>query len=140
MRRFTSTQGELGDLFPALRSISSDKGFYSKKDESGNNNQSNIDKLNVTAHLPVKGRPNKEAQERESRPEFIAAQKQHPAVESAINALESHGFDRCPDKDTPNFERYAAMAISASNIISGPSSWHVSWRRSEKRKEALKIF
>jgi IS5 family transposase len=104
------------NLFPALKSISFDKGFYSKKDETGNNNQSNIDKLNVTAHLPVKGRRNKEAQERESSPEFIAARKQHPAVESAINALETHGFDRCPDKGTPNFERYAAMAISASNI------------------------
>lgn len=103
-------------LFPALRSISFDKGFYSKKDENGNNNQSNIEKLNVNAHLPVKGRRNKDAQEREGSAEFIAARKQHPAVESAINALESHGFDRCPDKGTPNFERYAAMAISASNI------------------------
>lgn len=103
-------------LFPALRSISFDKGFYSKKDKEGNNNQSNIDKLNITAHLPVKGRRNKEAQEREGNERFIAARKQHPAVESAINALESHGFDRCPDKGTPNFERYAAMAVSASNI------------------------
>ena len=103
-------------LFPALRSISFDKGFYSKKDNDGNNNQSNIETLNVAAHLPVKGRRNKEIQERESSVAFIAARKQHPAVESAINALESHGFDRCPDKGTPNFERYAAMAISASNI------------------------
>jgi IS5 family transposase len=103
-------------LFPALRSISFDKGFYSKKDENGNNNQSNIEALNVTAHLPVKGRRNKDTQKRQSSEEFIVARKQHPAVESAINALESHGFDRCPDKGTPNFERYAAMAISASNI------------------------
>lgn len=103
-------------LFPALRSISFDKGFYSKKDQNGNNNQSNIEALNVTAHLPVKGRRNKDTQKRESNEEFIVARKQHPAVESAINALESHGFDRCPDKGTPNFERYAAMAISASNI------------------------
>jgi hypothetical protein len=26
------------------------------------------------------------------------------------------GIHPCPDKGTPNFERYAAMAISASNI------------------------
>ena len=103
-------------LFPELRSISFDKGFYSKKDENGDNNQSNIETLNVIAHLPVKGRPNKDTQKRQSSTEFIAARKQHPAVESAINALESHGFDRCPDKGAPNFERYAAMAISASNI------------------------
>ena len=103
-------------LYPTLRSISFDKGFYSKKDDNGNNNQSNIQALNITAHLPVKGHRNKEAQERENCTEFITARKQHPAVESAINALESHGFDRCPDKGTQNFERYAAMAVSASNI------------------------
>ncbi len=107
---------ETQELFPALRSISFDKGFYSKKDNNGNDNQVNIEALDVTAHLPVKGRRNKEAQKRERSTEFIAARKQHPAVESAINALQSHGFDRCPDKGTPNFERYAAMAISASNI------------------------
>ncbi|MCF6301097.1 MAG: ISNCY family transposase, partial [Proteobacteria bacterium] len=72
--------------------------------------------LGVVAHLPVKGRRNKEAQKAENNKDFIAARKQHPAVESAINALESHGFDRCPDKGTPNFERYVAMGISASNI------------------------
>ena len=103
-------------LFPKLTSMSFDKGFYSKTDKDGNNNQSRIEELKVMAHLPVKGRRNKAAQERENKAEFIAARKQHPAVESAINALESHGFDRCPDKGTPNFERYAAMAISASNI------------------------
>ncbi|NRA12742.1 MAG: ISNCY family transposase [Crocinitomicaceae bacterium] len=103
-------------LFPMLKSISFDKGFYSKKDKDGNNNQSKIEMLNVTAHLPVKGRRNKDAETRENSAEFIVARKQHPAVESAINALESHGFDRCPDKGSSNFERYAAMAISASNI------------------------
>lgn len=104
------------ELFPHLTSMSFDKGFYSKIDKDGKNNQSRIEELNVIPHLPVKGRRNKAAQERESKESFITARKQHPAVESAINALESHGFDRCPDKGTSNFERYAAMAISASNI------------------------
>ncbi|EDM25888.1 hypothetical protein LNTAR_07594 [Lentisphaera araneosa HTCC2155] len=104
------------ELYPGLTSMSFDKGFYSKVDKDGQNNHSRIEALEVRAHLPVKGRRNKAAQERESKEAFVVARKQHPAVESAINALESHGFDRCPDKGTPNFERYAAMAISASNI------------------------
>ncbi len=103
-------------MFPALKSISFDKGFHSATDQNGENNQTHIQKLGVVAHLPVKGRRNKKAQEAESQLGFIAARKQHPAVESAINALESHGFDRCPDKGKESFERYTAMAISASNI------------------------
>ena len=104
------------ELFPKLTSMSFDKGFYSKVDNDGHNNHSRIEALKITAHLPVKGRRNKAAQERETKEDFIVARKQHPAVESAINALESHGFDRCPDRGITNFERYAAMAISTSNI------------------------
>ena len=47
---------------------------------------------------------------------LLLSRKQHPAVESAINALDSHGFDRCPDKGFINFESYTAMAVSVSNI------------------------
>ena len=61
------------NLFPKLRSTSFDKGFYSKKDEKGENSQSNIDKLNVNAHIPVKGRRNKEALKRESNELFVIA-------------------------------------------------------------------
>ena len=84
--------------------MSFDKGYYSKRDENGKNNQTCIeDKLDVTAYIPVKGRRNKADQEREMSAEFAAARKQHPAVESAINALESHGLDRCPDRGDENY-------------------------------------
>ena len=107
---------ETQKMFNNLSSVSFDKGFYSKVDKEGKNNLTKIQELDITAYLPVKGRPNKSAQKRESHPEFIAARKKHPAVESAINALESHGMNRCPDKGPVNFQRYAAMAICASNI------------------------
>ena len=103
--------------FPNIASMSFDKGYYSKRDENGKNNQTRIeDELNVSAYIPVKGRRNKVDQERETSSEFAAARKQHPAVESAINALESHGLDRCPDRGEENYNRYVSMAITASNI------------------------
>ena len=33
------------------------------------------------------------------------------AVESAINALEAHGLDRCPDHGIDGFKRYIALAV-----------------------------
>ena len=38
------------------------------------------------------------------------------AVESAINALEVHGLDRCPDHGIAGFRRYVALAVVARNI------------------------
>ena len=104
-------------LFPCLRSVSFDKGFHSKSDNEGKNNLINIEEqLHIRAYLPKKGKRNKIEQKRESNKEFIKARKQHPAVESAINALETHGLDRCPDKGEIHYKRYVAMAITSSNL------------------------
>jgi transposase, IS5 family len=104
-------------LFPCLRSVSFDKGFHSKSDNEGKNNLINIEEqLHIRAYLPKKGKRNKIEQKRESSKEFIKARKQHPAVESAINALETHGLDRCPDKGEIHYKRYVAMAITSSNL------------------------
>ena len=84
--------------------------------ETGKNNRLKIEELGVTSYLPTKGRRNQEDRKRETDKDFIKARKQHPAVESAINALESHGLDRCPDKGEDNFMRYASMAVTASNL------------------------
>ncbi|MCU7882373.1 MAG: ISNCY family transposase, partial [Candidatus Thiodiazotropha sp. (ex Lucinoma aequizonata)] len=40
----------------------------------------------------------------------------HSAVESAINALEHHGLDKCPDHGIDAFKRYTALAVVARNI------------------------
>ena len=37
-------------------------------------------------------------------------------MESAINGLEVHGLDRCPDHGIAGFKRYVALAAVASNI------------------------
>jgi len=52
----------------------------------------------------------------ESEPKFFRLRRQHSAVESAINALEAHGLDRCPDHGIGGFKRYVALAVLARNI------------------------
>ncbi len=102
--------------FGNLSSVSFDKGFHSAKDSSGSNNRQKLEELGIRAYLPIKGRPNKSDKERESTEEFGKARKQHPAIESAINALQCHGLNGCPDKGEAHFRRYAAMGILAHNI------------------------
>ncbi|MCU7912565.1 MAG: ISNCY family transposase, partial [Candidatus Thiodiazotropha sp. (ex Lucinoma aequizonata)] len=53
---------------------------------------------------------------RESEPEFVRLRKEHSAVESAINALEHHRLDKCPDHGIDGFKRYIALAVVARNI------------------------
>ena len=47
---------------------------------------------------------------------FLKARHAHSAVESAINALEVHGLDMCPDHGIDGFKRYVALAVVARNI------------------------
>jgi len=54
--------------------------------------------------------------EREYADAFVEARQQHSAVESAINALQVHGLDRCLDHGMDGFERYVAMAVLSRNI------------------------
>ena len=66
--------------------------------------------------LPQKGRLSAEEAAFESSDLFLRARHQHAAVESAINALEVHGLDRCPDQGLDGFKHYVALAILARNI------------------------
>ena len=102
--------GETKQKFPSLRAVSMDKGFYSP---------ANLEVLKSRLEcvvLPKKGRLSKTDKARESEPEFVNLRKQHSAVESAINALEVHGLDKCPDHGINGFKRYIAMAVVARNI------------------------
>ena len=96
--------------FPQLSSASFDKGFHSQE------NQELLSDMLDLAALPRKGRLSKANKEIESRDEFRKARKQHPAVESAINALEVHGLDRCRDHGIDGFKRYVALAVVTRNI------------------------
>lgn len=77
--------------FPALNQCSFDQGFHSPY------NQSKLKGLLDHVILPKKGRLSKEQAFHESSQAFGQAKRQHSAVESAINALEVHGLDVCPD-------------------------------------------
>ena len=96
--------------FPTLKQCSFDGGFYTPA------NQADLRTLLDVSVLPQKGRLSPEEQAFESSDGFVAARCQHAAVESAINALEVHGLDRCPDHGIDGFTRYVALAVLARNI------------------------
>lgn len=101
---------EAKNNFPNLNSCSFDKGFYSPA------NQKKLRELLNIVALPKKGKLSKQEIECQHSEQFKATRKKHSAVESAINALEVHGLDRCPDKGINGFERYVGLAVVARNI------------------------
>lgn len=96
--------------FPVLKAISMDKGFHSPS------NQILLKEILEQVVLPKKGRLSEADKVRESDAEFIRLRRQHSAVESAINALEAHGLDKCPDHGIDGFKCYVALAVVARNI------------------------
>ena len=101
---------EAKERFPRLTSCSFDKGFYSPA------NREELMVLLDKLILPKKGKLSSTDQEIEYDEEFIQGRRKHSAVESAINALENHGLDRCPDNGIVGFKRYVALAVLARNI------------------------
>ena len=96
--------------FSSLYSASFDKGFHSAK------NQVELAEIVEKVVLPKKGKLSVVDKEREQGPEFKRLRRKHSAVESAINALEVHGFDRCLDHGIDGFKRYVSLAVVARNI------------------------
>ncbi len=96
--------------YPALRLCSFDKGYYTPE------NREQLNGILDKVVMPKKGKWSKKDQEIETEEEFITARKQHSAVESAINALEVHGLDRCCDHGIDSFKRYIALAVVARNV------------------------
>jgi hypothetical protein len=101
---------EVKKSFPDVKGCSFDKGFYSPK------NQKELSNLLNMVVLPKKGKLSKKQKEVEQSDDFRKKRQQHSAVESAINALEVHGLDRCPDKGLDRFKRYTALAMMARNF------------------------
>ena len=96
--------------FASVGSISMDKGFHSK------DNQERLKEIVGLVVLPKKGRLSATDRAREAEEEFVQLRRQHSAVESAINALEQHGLDVCPDHGIRGFRRYVALAVVARNV------------------------
>jgi transposase, IS5 family len=101
------TQKEYGRLYSA----SFDTGFHSVE------NQTDLAKIVKLVVMPKKGKLSAEDIERQSDPDFVRLRKKHAAVESAINALECHGLDRCLDHGITGFKRYVALAVLARNLL-----------------------
>jgi hypothetical protein len=96
--------------FSDLRGCSFDKGFYTP-----GNKKALKDRLNILV-LPKKGRCNKSEHAEETARDFIRFKRKHSAVESAINGLENHGLDRCPDHGIQGFKRYVGLSVLARNL------------------------
>jgi len=96
--------------FPELKVCSFDKGFYSSANRSALGNH-----LEAVV-LPKKGKLSEDDKKIEGTEVFVEARKKHSAIESAINALENHGLDRCLDHGLAGFKRYVALAVLARNI------------------------
>lgn len=96
--------------FPHLNACSFDKGFHSPA------NQAALREQLEQVVLPRKGKLSQQAQAAEQTEAFLNARHAHSAVESAINALEVHGLDMCPDHGIDGFKRYVALAVVARNI------------------------
>ena len=96
--------------FPDFKSCSFDKGFWTQL------NQKRLEEILEKVVLPKKGRLSVEDKKRQEDEYFIRERKQHSAVESAINALDHHGLDRCPDHGIYGFERYVAIGIVGRNL------------------------
>jgi hypothetical protein len=96
--------------FSKLSSCSFDQGFHSPK------NQKELAEILDSVILPKRGKLSKAQLARQQTEEFVEGRYQHSAVESAINALEVHGLDRCPDHGLAGFRRYVALAVVARNV------------------------
>ena len=97
-------------MFSNLSSCSFDKGFHSPQ------NQKQLSEALDVVALKHKGRLSEKVKAIESSEDFQKARYKHSAVESAINALEVHGLDKCPDQGIDGFKRYVALAMVARNI------------------------
>lgn len=97
--------------YGTLHSASFDRGFHSPE------NQTDLKKIVKLVVMPKKGQSTAQDIKRESAPDFIRLRNQHAAVESAINALECHGLDRCLDHGIGGFKRYVALAVLARNVL-----------------------
>ena len=116
--------------FAHLTSCSFDKGFHSPA------NQLALHEHLEGVALPRKGKLSQKARAEQQSEAFVKARRKHSAVESAINALEVHGLDRCPDHGIDGFKRYVAFAVLARNIHRiGALLWQQEQKRERRKKQ-----
>ena len=125
---------ETTQRYTDFKSCSYDKGFHSPT------NRGELEQILDNVVLPRKGRLSVQDKEREHSPEFVHARYKHSAVESAINALENHGLDRCLDHGLEGFKRYVGLAVIARNIqLLGHILQQRELKRLEKRQRQYRL-
>jgi hypothetical protein len=91
--------------------LSFDRGFHSPE------NQKELSGIIPHLCLPKPGAKQSVVQLANADDEFLAAQQNHPGVESAIGALQSgNGMEQCRDRSELGFERYVSLAILGRNM------------------------
>jgi hypothetical protein len=118
-----------------IKSISFDKGYYSKENKE-------LLQLEIEmVVLPKKGKCNKKELEEESQAEFKKLRNKHSAVESNINELTYRGLCKCPDKSEPHFDRYLALGVMAFNLHKIGNQILINLKKQEKKaKEKAKLL
>lgn len=116
-------------LFPNIESISYDRGFWNKE------NLEEITKLVSNVGLPKKGKLTQDDKKRQSSDEYKYARDKHSAIESAINALQHHGLDFCPDYSKQKFGNHISASIVSRNLIKTGDILITKQQKSLKRKK-----
>jgi hypothetical protein len=95
----------------AVKRLSFDRGFHSPE------NQNELSELVTNLCFPKPGAKQSVTQLTDADDEFLAAQQNHPGIESAIGALQSgNALKRCRDHSEIGFERYMALAVLGRNL------------------------
>lgn len=99
------------DFNNRVQRLSFDRGFHSQE------NQTQLSELVDTLCLPKPGAKQSAVQQGEADEEFLAAQQNHPGIESAIGALQNgNALKRCRDRSEVGCERYLQLAILGRNL------------------------
>lgn len=115
----TTEKGELLNLVGAVRKAFGDNAIASISTDKGSSTKENREALKAfipEVVLPKIGKKTVEETQDERAAKFRKIRNQHSAVESDLNCLEHHGFDRCPDVGLSGFKRYVGFAVVATNL------------------------
>ena len=96
--------------YGAVVSCSVNRGFYSP------DNLTAFEAELGLAAMPRKAKGTEASRERERAEEFVAARRQHPAIESAINNLEHRGLNRVRAHGKEGFARSVALSVVAAIV------------------------
>jgi IS5 family transposase len=98
------------EKYKNIESLSFDKGFSTKENKLSL--EGKVEKL----IMPKKGKLSEKDREEQNEKDFIKYRKKHSAVESDINSLEHHGFNKCRNKGFKGFQRHISLSVLSYNL------------------------